>query len=67
MPHNSLVLGKHSGRRALEQRYVELGHPLTRDQLNTVYTRFTELADQPSPSTTGILLNLAQTRTERPR
>jgi 2-isopropylmalate synthase len=46
VPHNSLVLGKHSGRRALEQRYVELGHPLTREQLNTVYTRFTELADR---------------------
>jgi len=46
VPHNSLVLGKHSGRRALEQRYVELGQALTRDQLNTVYTRFTELADR---------------------
>ena len=46
VPHNSLVLGKHSGRRALEQRYVELGHPLTREQLNAVYTRFTELADR---------------------
>lgn len=44
--HNSLVLGKHSGRRALEQRYVELGQPLTREQLNTVYARFTELADR---------------------
>jgi 2-isopropylmalate synthase len=46
VPHNSLVLGKHSGRRALEQRYVELGYPLTREQLNAVYTRFTELADR---------------------
>jgi 2-isopropylmalate synthase len=46
VPHNSLVLGKHSGRRALEQRYAELGQPLTREQLNTVYTRFTELADR---------------------
>jgi 2-isopropylmalate synthase len=46
VPHNSLVLGKHSGRRALEQRYVELGHPLTREQLNAIYTRFTELADR---------------------
>jgi 2-isopropylmalate synthase len=46
VPSNSLVLGKHSGRRALEQRYVELGHPLTREQLNEVYSRFTELADR---------------------
>src|SRR5580698_6745682 len=44
--HNSLVLGKHSGRRALEQRYVELGQPLTREQLDVVYHRFTELADR---------------------
>jgi 2-isopropylmalate synthase len=46
VPHNSLVLGKHSGRRALEQRFTELGQPLTRDQLNAVYTRFTELTDR---------------------
>jgi 2-isopropylmalate synthase len=46
VPHNSLVLGKHSGRRALEQRYIELGQSLTREQLNMVYHRFTELADR---------------------
>jgi 2-isopropylmalate synthase len=46
VPHNSLVLGKHSGRRALEQRYIELGQPLTREQLDLVYHRFTELADR---------------------
>jgi 2-isopropylmalate synthase len=43
---SSLVLGKHSGRRALEQRYVELGQPLTRAELDAVYHRFTELADR---------------------
>ena len=46
VPSNSLVLGKHSGRRALEHRLTELGHPLTRPELNEVYTRFTELADR---------------------
>ncbi len=46
VPHNSLVLGKHSGRRALEQRFVELGYPLTRPELDAVYHRFTELADR---------------------
>ena len=40
------VLGKHSGRRLLEQRLAELGHPLTRTQLDEVYHRFTELADR---------------------
>src|ERR1700729_572440 len=34
-----LVLGKHSGRRVLEQRLAELGHPLTREQLDHVYAR----------------------------
>jgi 2-isopropylmalate synthase len=46
VPHNSLVLGKHSGRRALEHRFVELGHQLTRTELDAVYHRFTELADR---------------------
>lgn len=46
VPSNSLVLGKHSGRRALEQRFIDLGHSLTREELNAVYTRFTALADR---------------------
>ncbi len=46
VPSNSLVLGKHSGRRALEHRLAELGHPLTKPELNEVYARFTALADR---------------------
>ena len=42
----TIVLGKHSGRRALEHRLSELGHTLTREELDTVYHRFTELADR---------------------
>jgi 2-isopropylmalate synthase len=42
----NLVLGKHSGRRLLEQRLRELGHPLTRAELDLVYERFTALADR---------------------
>ena len=42
----NIVLGKHSGRRALEHRLTELGHHLTKDELNAVYTRFTTLADR---------------------
>jgi 2-isopropylmalate synthase len=41
-----MVLGKHSGRRMLEQRLSELGHKLNRSQLDEVYHRFTELADR---------------------
>src|SRR5438094_66666 len=39
----NIVLGKHSGRKALEHRLNELGHTLTREQLDGVYHRFTEL------------------------
>jgi 2-isopropylmalate synthase len=46
VPSSSLVLGKHSGRRALEKRLGELGHPLSRAELDAVYHRFTELADR---------------------
>jgi 2-isopropylmalate synthase len=42
----NIVLGKHSGRRALEHRLKELGHNLSREELNTVYERFTDLADR---------------------
>ena len=46
VPATNMVLGKHSGRRLLEQRLTELGHSLTRSQLDDVYHRFTELADR---------------------
>jgi 2-isopropylmalate synthase len=46
VPTNNMVLGKHSGRRMLEQRLNELGQTLTRSQLDEVYHRFTELADR---------------------
>ena len=42
---HTIVLGKHSGRRALEHRLHELGYSLTQEDLNEVYTRFTALAD----------------------
>jgi 2-isopropylmalate synthase len=42
----NIILGKHSGRRALEHRLAELGHTLTREQIDGIYLRFTELADR---------------------
>jgi 2-isopropylmalate synthase len=42
----NIVLGKHSGRKALEHRLHELGHKLSHEELNAVYNRFTELADR---------------------
>jgi 2-isopropylmalate synthase len=43
---NAIVLGKHSGRRALEHRLKELGFNLTKDEIDQTYTRFTTLADR---------------------
>jgi 2-isopropylmalate synthase len=43
---SSLVLGKHSGRHALDQRFKDLGFELTPEQLGQAYALFTRLADQ---------------------
>ncbi|HEY9136969.1 MAG TPA: 2-isopropylmalate synthase [Terriglobus sp.] len=43
---NTIVLGKHSGRRALEHRLKELGFSLTKEEIDQVYIRFTALADR---------------------
>ncbi len=43
---NSIVLGKHSGRKALQFRLRELGHDLAGEPLDVVYGRFTQLADR---------------------
>lgn len=43
---SSLVLGKHSGRHALQKRYEELGYNITRAELDKAYKLFTKLADQ---------------------
>jgi 2-isopropylmalate synthase len=44
--HSTLVLGKHSGRHALKQRYSELGYELTQEELDAVYRLFTKIADE---------------------
>jgi 2-isopropylmalate synthase len=46
VPANRIVLGKHSGRHALAQRYAELGFHLSRPEVEAAYGRFTELADR---------------------
>jgi 2-isopropylmalate synthase len=46
VPAGKLILGKHSGRHALKERCKELGFPeLTHEQLDRVYERFTNAAD----------------------
>ena len=44
-PSTRMVLGKHSGRRALAHRLQELGYALNAEDLEIVYHRFNELAD----------------------
>src|SRR2546426_636910 len=46
IPHSTLVLGKHSGRHALERRYRELGYDLDEQALEGLYREFTALADR---------------------
>lgn len=41
-----LVLGKHSGRHALRNRLVEMGHSLDEVELDKAFARFKELADR---------------------
>ncbi len=46
LKQSMLVLGKHSGRHALQKRYEELGYTLNRAELDKAYKLFTKLADQ---------------------
>jgi 2-isopropylmalate synthase len=63
VPANHLVLGKHSGRHALLMRYEELGFPLTKQELQSAYERFTQLADRKKKIYDQDLLSLL---TEKP-
>ncbi len=45
-PTNHIVLGKHSGRHALAQRFEELGYPLSKPELQRAYQLFCALADR---------------------
>ena len=45
-PSHCLVLGKHSGRRAVQQRCAELGVPVSDDQLEKVYDTLMTVADR---------------------
>jgi len=43
---NSIVLGKHSGRHALQQALAQLGFDVSGQTLNTAFKRFKEIADK---------------------
>ena len=65
VPANELVLGKHSGRHALALRYEELGYTLDATELNSVYHRFTQLADRKKRIYDQDLISLVEMGTER--
>lgn len=46
IPTNNIVLGKHSGRHALSNRYQALGYQLSKEELDRAYMLFTKLADK---------------------
>src|SRR5579872_6687128 len=46
VPETKLVLGKHSGRHALNKRAADLGFELNREELDVLYARFTAMADR---------------------
>jgi len=46
MQRNALVLGKHSGRHAFEERLRSLGHELSTELINELFISFKELADR---------------------
>ena len=60
VPTNRLVLGKHSGKHALQRRFEELGYRLDPAQLAELYRRFTELADRKKVVLDEDLLRLLQ-------
>jgi len=46
IPKNKIVLGKHSGRHALKNRLEELKFELSTEQIDEIYHRFVQLADE---------------------
>lgn len=46
IPKNAIVLGKHSGRHAFEDRLRELGYSLDKEKLDKAFEKFKSLADK---------------------
>ena len=65
VPTTRMVLGKHSGRRALAHRLKELGYTLNSAELETIYHRFNELADHRKAVFDQDLISLVSAGTPR--
>jgi 2-isopropylmalate synthase len=60
------VLGKHSGRHALDARLRQLGYKLNADQLKMVYSRFVAAADEKKLMSDDELLFIVESNKETP-
>jgi len=58
VPRSVLVLGKHSGRHAVQRRCEELGETLSRFEIDQVYRRMIALADEQKHVEDGELMEL---------
>lgn len=55
---NKIVLGKHSGRFALNKKLQNMGYQLGKNELNSIYRKFTDLADEQKTVSDNDLLTL---------
>ncbi len=62
VPESTLILGKHSGRHALNKRCQDLGFELTKEELDAVYQRFIAIADGKKGVTNEEILELVENR-----
>ncbi|MNI09833.1 2-isopropylmalate synthase [compost metagenome] len=58
IPRSMIILGKHSGRHALKHRVSQYGVQLTAEELEALYTRFKEKADEQKMVTDDQLMEL---------
>ena len=65
VPETRLVLGKHSGRHALKKRCEDLGFTLSKEELDSIYQKFTALADRKKGLTNDEILHLVKQETGR--
>jgi len=61
-----LVLGKHSGRHALDARLRQLGHKLDAEELKVAYRRFIAMANQKKQLTDADLIYIVESGIETP-
>ena len=59
VPHTTLVLGKHSGRHAVQKRCEQFGLTLSRQDLDQIYRRMVTLADAKKHVSDDDLLRIA--------